>query len=274
MSAQRSPGQDENGPTTNQMQSGDTAATEAESGESHCQSLDRLNTSTSLPRITPVQRSATPVFTVPEILANILSHLSVVDFALAQQAHPHCMAVAKQFRSLRRRFFLGAVPSGLEGEIPEINPLFSWIAATMNWDCQVGPPGKYEGLPYADIHKQNYNHPDPPEQWQLELADQMLLTQPPAPVHLMANAFSRKEIDIRLEAHECNLGKTIQILERVDRKHEALLAKLNDYYSKPVEVRRARRSTGKGSSGNDMIPLWEYLKYRPGTTCTSNEASS
>lgn len=274
MRAKQSLGQDETGPTTIQIHSGDTATTEAESGKSHCQSPGRLDTSASLPRTTSVLRSATPVFIVPEILANILSHLSVVDFALTQQAHPHCIAVAKHFRSLRQQFFLEAMTPAPEGEIPDINPMFSWIAADMNWDCQVGPSGKYEGLLYADCHKQNCNPPNPPEKWHLELADQMLVTQPPTPVHLMANAFSHEEIDIRLEAHDCNLGKTIRILARFDRKHEAHLAKLNDYYSNPVEVRRALRSAVESSLGIDQISVLEYLKYHSTTTCTSNGAAS
>lgn len=126
------------------------------------------------------ESAARRVFHTPELLANILEHIPIVDFVKVKQAHPAIMATALEYPALRYKFYLEADPAA-DKEKPVINPAFVEFLAKQGGWCFLPAPtesnsSSREGVVWCQGHMAFDDHR---RQFARKVPAEMLLFQPP-----------------------------------------------------------------------------------------------
>ena len=136
--------------------------------------------------------SSRRVFRTPELLSQILEHLSVLEFANVQRAHPDILNVAQLFPALRRRFFLEADPTK-RGTDSVINPYFEELARLRGFRLTCTTLDLREGKIARTIYYDKKDSRARPvkylKPWRKNLASGMILSQPPVRVALHDQSF-------------------------------------------------------------------------------------
>lgn len=136
------------------------------------------------------------VFASPELLGSVLQYLTATEFCHLQLARPQTVAIAKSYRSLRRKFFFETDPDTdvLWGDPDEfrINPACEMILSTAGWyierhQATYGVRKALHGLSLFLRKKHDEPHSDVRREQQSKLArflPHMIISQPARPTKL------------------------------------------------------------------------------------------